>query len=134
MIGQGILEHKEMADGIFYPVLLKKVLLEFDADKNMLFIIDSDFNPEIATTFLKEIESLNSEAIRKASDEVVENLYHPLDKNETVNFLKSFANSLSSFSVYKQHKDDSISPTDKIIISNNPVLFIRKRTSGILKS
>lgn len=134
MVGQGILEYKEMGDSICYPILLKKVLLEFDADKNMLSIVDSEANPEIATTFLKEIESLNSEAIKKADDELKENFYHPLDKKDTPNFLNRFANELSPFSIYKQHENDSTNPTDKIIISNHPVLFIRKRTSGILKS
>lgn len=135
MVGQGILDCK-LSNEIhaYHPVLLKRVSIEFDSQNNVITILDSNTNPEIYTMLLQGIDYINHSVVKALKEELSENYYHPLDRNDTPDYLKSFVHRLHSDSKYEDDPTSSPSLFDKVIIYNNPVFFIRKRTGGLLKA
>lgn len=135
MVGQGILDCETSSlEHVYHPVLLKRVAIEFNSKDNILSIIDSNTNPEIYTMLLQEIEYINHSAVKSLKEDLAENYYHPLDRNDTPDFLKSFAHLLYSDSRYEANPANTSNMFDKVVIYNNPVLFIRKRTGGVIKA
>lgn len=135
MIGQGVLKC-EISPSIYtyHPLLLKRVALNFDFQNNIITISDTNANSEIYTMLLQEIDYINHSSIKKLKEELAENFYHPLDRNDTTNFLKSFAHSLHSDSKYEDNYNAEANMFDKVIIYNDPVFLVRNRTGGVLKA
>ncbi|MEG0835397.1 MAG: AAA domain-containing protein, partial [Christensenellaceae bacterium] len=135
MIGQGVLAC-ELGNGkrVNHPVLLKKVSVQFDALNNVITIIDTDNSPEIYTMLLQEIDFINHSAVKTLKEQLVEGYYHPLDRNDTPNFLKSLTHRLHAESRYAENPEDAMNFDDKLVVFNNPVFFVRKRTGGVVKA
>lgn len=134
MLGQGILECQTSDNHeVYHPILLKRVSMNFDAKNNKILIHDTDTLSEIYTFLFQDIEDINHTAIKDLKNELSEYNYHPLDRNDTPDFLKSFAHKLHVSSVYSSENKKPDTHT-KIVIYNNPVLFRRKRSNGVLKA
>lgn len=135
MVGQGVLDC-EIGTSMhtYHPLLLKRVALNFDSQNNILTISDTNTNSEIYTMLLQEIDYINHSSVKGLKEELSENFYHPLDRNDTTDYLKSFAHRLHSDSKYEDDFNATANKFDKVIIYNNPVFFIRKRTGGVLKA
>lgn len=135
MVGQGIMECETLANKkVRHPILMKKVSMDFDALNNVIRIVDTDSEPEIYTMLLQTINFINHSAVKNLKEVLLENFYHPLDRIESPNFLKTLVHSLDSKSSYIENIEDKIKTDDRLIVYNNPVFFIRKRTSGVVKS
>lgn len=135
MIGQGILSCKTDSNKtIRHPILVKKVSMQFDALNNIISIVDTDSNPEIYTMLLNEISYINHLAINEIEKQLLQEYYHPLDRNDTPDFLKSVVHKLHAKSVYLDNENTSLKADEKLVISSNPVFFIRKRTGGVVKA
>lgn len=135
MVGQGILNCTiNNTEQVYHPILAKRLKLNFNSHDNILTLIDTNASTEIYTLLLDNVKYIYHESIKELKEELSENFYHPLDRNETLDYLKSFAHSLHADGMYEN--DPNAKPTEfnKIIIYNNPVLFIRKRTGGVLKA
>ena len=134
MLGQGILECRTNSDiPVFHPVLLKRVSISFESKYNRILIQDTDSNPEIYTFLFQDIDYINHTAIKDLKNELLEYMYHPLDRNDTPDFLKSFVHKLHESSSYISGNEKNNSD-DIVVIYDNPVLFRRKRTGGVLKA
>lgn len=135
MVGQGMLScNTDHLSKINHPILLKRVSMEFDSGKNILKIVDSNVDPEIYTMLLQRIDFINHSSVKALKEELAENFYHPLDRNDTPDYLKSFVHRLHSESKYSDDLNDDLNGYDKLVIYNNPVFFIRKRTGGVVKA
>ncbi len=135
MIGQGILECNINEDTkIYHPVLLKRVTMDFDSINNIISIIDTNVDPEIYTTLLQGVSFINHSSVKLLKEELADGFYHPLDRNDTPDYLKSFAHRLHSESRYVENLEDNFNMNEKLVIYNNPVFFIRKRTGGVIKA
>ena len=135
MVGQGLLScATDNLSRINHPILLKRVSMEFDSGKNILRIVDSNVDPEIYTMLLQRIDFINHSAVKALKEELADKFYHPLDRNDTPDFLKSFVHRLHSESKYTDDLNDVLNDYERIIVYNNPVFFIRKRTGGVEKA
>lgn len=134
MVGQGVLDCQVRTSmRAFHPLLLKRVSMNFDSRNNIITISDADTNTEIYTMLLQGIDCLIHSSIKSLKDELLENFYHPLDRIVTPDYLKTFAHKLHHNGKYEDNYEAPVNMSDKVIIYNNPVLFIRKRTGGVLK-
>ena len=74
MIGNGIVRIKER--NIYYPVLLKKIKIDFNAKDNILILSDlhsnESFSPFLYTNFLNEINDIHLENIFELEKEIKE--------------------------------------------------------------
>ena len=133
MVGNGLVRDRDN-DSINHPILLKRVKFQFDAQANIISIHDTDSEPELYTLLLQDMREINHSIIKEMSDDLRENYYHPLDRNDTPEFLKILTHRLCSESRFITDNDDKDFGNDRIITALNPVYFIRKRIDGTLKA
>jgi len=133
MVGNGLLQDSN-SQNINHPVLLKRVKFDFDANNNTIIISDSDSDPELYTLMLQGLQDINYSAVRQLKEDLRENFYHPLDRHDTIDFLKVLTHRLSSESRFIIDKDEKQNREDKFVTRSLPVYFIRKRIDGTLKA
>lgn len=133
MVGNGLI-HDLNNHAISHPVLLKRVKFDFDAKKNIIRISDTDNEPELYLLLLQQMANINHGVIKQLTEDLHEYSYHPLDRNETPDFLKVLTHRLCPESKFVVNDDDQPGREDKIVTRCSPVYFIRKRIDGTLKA
>ena len=134
MVGEGMLKDVENSS-INHPLMLKRVNISFDAKGNIIRIHDTDAETELYTMLLQEISNINHSAIKQMKEDLQENYYHPLDRNDTPDFLKILVHRLCSDSKFITPETEmKISNDDRLLMTLNPVFFVRKRMDGSLKA
>lgn len=131
MVGNGLLMD-EQKNIVNHPILLKKVKMKFDAEHNILSICDTNAESELYTTLLSSIDDINHTIVQKLKEDLYAGDYHPLDRHDAYDFLKSAIHSLCPESLFL-HEDESIDAgtSDKLFLAANPVFFVRKRADGL---
>ena len=133
MVGNGLI--RDMGNrSINHPILLKRVKLEFDAKKNIIRICETDTDPELYALLLQEINDIDYSAVQALKADLHEYYYHPLDRNDTPDFLKALVHRLCSESKYLADEAEQPDHGDRITATFAPVYFIRKRIDGTLKA
>ena len=137
VIGNGIVRIKEQ--NVYYPVLLKKIKIDFNAKDNILILSDphtnESFSPNLYTNFLNEISDIHLENVFELEKEVKERNLHPLNRKETVDFFKKFIHSLTNRGFFIEDGDiEDLKEYGDIFIEDNPLIFIRKKETGIIKA
>jgi len=68
-------------------------------------------------------------------EDLKENFYHPLDRNDSPDFLKILGHRLCSDSKFiTPETETETSSDDRLLMTLNPVFFVRKRIDGSLKA
>ncbi|WP_080656988.1 AAA domain-containing protein [Selenomonas ruminantium] len=120
---------------VCHPILTRRVKLDFDAVSNTMYILDTDAEPEIYSDVLKILNGVNLQTINALQDELVEKDYHPLDRNDTPEFLKVLIRQLSSDSVYSNNGEpDGWKHNNRFLLYNNPCFILRKRQDGTIRA
>ena len=121
-------------EDICYPILLKKVNLSIDTEKNIISITDASDNDfitqELYLNFLAEVENINLDKVFYLEDKIVENNIHPISKNDTIkDFFREFIHNLNPRAQFIEdiRKDNK---ENIITIEWKPILFIRKKDDG----
>lgn len=131
MVGNGMLMdgNKKIVN---HPILLKKVKMKFDPDKNVLSICDTNAEPELYTTLLSGIDGINHSVVQKLKEKLYTEDYHPLDRHDAYDFLKIAIHSLCPESLFL-YPDETVpvGTEDKLFLSVQPVFFVRKKTDGL---
>lgn len=134
VVGNGILT-KNNDKNINHPVLLKRVNIIYDAKTNSIYIIDVDKDSELYLDLLRTVDGINIDELRGLQEDVKNNFYHPLDRNETRDFFKILIHKLHNNGIYDDGKEISHTPNEEVMtISFKPVLILRKRNDGTLKA
>lgn len=133
IIGDGLIQDMTNTK-INHPILLKRAKFIFDAKNNIIAIHDTDSEPELYTLLLQEIEDIDHSSVKQLKEELRDNFYHPLDRNDTPDFLKTLTHRLCSDSKFIKDTDEKVERQDKLVTRLSPVFFIRKRIDGTLKA
>lgn len=121
-------------DAVRHPVLLKRVKSVFDAVSNTIHIVDTDTEPELETTVLNALTDIEYGIIKDLRQTVKENDCHPLDCNDAYDFLQGMTHQLSSESCFLRDASMRAGTGDHLIVSAEPVFFLRKRVDGTVKA
>ena len=136
VIGNGIVKIKNK--NIYYPILLKKVRIDFDAKNNILILVDplanENFSTTLYTNFLNEIDEINLTHVFELEEEIKEKDLHPLNKKEIDDFFRKFIHRLSSKGYFIDDEEILNIKEDDILIEDKPLIFIRKKDTGIVKT
>ena len=121
-------------EDIYYPILLKKVNLNIDTEKNIISITDASDNDfitqELYLNFLAEVENINLDKVFYLEDKIVENNIHPISKNDTIkDFFREFIHNLNPRAQFIEDLDKK-NKESVITIEWKPILFIRKKDDG----
>ena len=136
VIGNGIVKIKNK--NVYYPILLKKVRIDFDAKNNILILVDplanENFSTTLYTNFLNEIDEINLTHVFELEEEIKEKDLHPLNKKEIDDFFRKFIHRLSSKGYFIEDEEMLNIKEDDILIEDKPLIFIRKKDTGIVKA
>ena len=136
VIANGIVKIKNK--NVYYPILLKKVRIDFDAKNNILILVDplanENFSTTLYTNFLNEIDEINLTHVFELEEEIKEKDLHPLNKKEIDDFFRKFIHRLSSKGYFIDDEEMLNIKEDDILIEDKPLIFIRKKDTGIVKA
>lgn len=122
VLGQGVLVREQ----IEYPILLKRVTLDFDVENNTIRIIDTDAPSELNVALLKQLENVDEKAINAVKADLEKS--HPLAK-DTRKLLENLTYNLNVFAVYR---DNGEKIENETVIYNKPILLVREKVNNIL--
>ena len=120
---------------IDHPLLTRRVKIRHDSVENTIYIEDSDVETELYTVMFQSMENVNLASINHLRDDLHQNDYHPLDRNDLPVFLKMFIHQLSSESVYSETGvPENWQKKERLLLYRNPCYILRKRMDGALKA
>ena len=136
VIGNGFIT-KNNDKSIHHPILLKPVNITYDAKNNSITISDVEKDSELYLDLLLKIDSINMEEVRGLQNELKDNFYHPLDRNETYDFFKILIHKIHNNGIFEDGSSkQNVKNIDEdyLTITPQPVLILRKRNDGALKA
>lgn len=118
-----------------HPILTRRVKIRHDAAENTIYIEDTDVETELYTVMFQGMEDVNLASINNLRDDLYQNDYHPLDRNDLPVFFKMFVHQLSSESLYSEDGiPDHWQEKERLLLYRNPCYILRKRMDGTLKA
>ena len=134
IVANGFIKCKDEPQ-INHPILTRRVQIYHDAEKNTILIKDSDVETQIYTSIFQNIKDINLNAINHIQNDLHENDYHPLDRNDLPLFLKIFTHQLSAKSIYSENGiPEGWEKRENILIYQNPCYILRNRKDGTIKA
>lgn len=120
---------------IRHPVLTHRVKIEYDADSNIISIVDTDMPSELYSAVFQVMEDVNLSGINALTEDLQKNDYHPLDRNDTPTFLKILVHQLSDSSLFSEQPIAFGEKThSRLLLYIYPCFIVRKRLDGSLKA
>lgn len=120
---------------IYHPLITHRGRIEFDADKNTVFVCDADSQSELYSALFQGMADINLDSINDLMDDLNKNDYHPLDRNELPGFLKVLIHQLSSDGLYSQEGIPAEWKNNgRLLMVFQPCFIVRKRLNGTLKA
>lgn len=125
----------QMNPEIDHPILTRRVKIHYDSAENTIYIEDTDVETELYTVMFQSMEAINLASINHMQEELHQNDYHPLDRNDLPVFLKMFIHQLSSESLFSEDGiPDKWQEEERLLLYRNPCYILRKRMDGALKA
>src|SRR2546430_8017417 len=129
VLGDGILSWRRSEGGIFHPILLQRLQLQFDASVPEFTLTEADHPVELYSALFQSMNDVDGRAIGRCREELEQEGFHPLMNGSTSAFLKRLVIQLSPRGEFLEDSaPESGAPDPKI--GREPVLFLRARTLG----
>ena len=129
ILGDGILSWQRTEGGIFHPILLQRLQLQFDASVPEFTLTEADHPVELYSALFQFMPDVDGRAIGRCREELDEAGFHPLINGSTSGFLKRLVVQLSPRGEFLEDQAPNKEAIDPCI-GRNPVLFLRARTLG----
>lgn len=129
VLGDGILSWRRQEGGVFHPVLLQRLQLQFNPTIPEFALVESEHEVELYSALFQSMADVDGKAIGRCREELKQGNYHPLGGEDTSGFLKRLVIQLSprgEFIGENTLKGENNDPR----ISRDPVIFLRARTLG----
>jgi very-short-patch-repair endonuclease len=129
VLGDGILSWHRAEGGIFHPILLQRLQLQFDASVPEFTLSEADYPVELYSALFQSMNDVDGRSIGRCREELEEGGFHPLVNGTTSSFLKRLVVQLSPRGEF--FEDAAPKPEAKDpCIGRDPILFLRARTLG----
>ena len=119
---------------IFHPILTKRLNMSFDASDNTMYILNTNAKSELYTELFQVMEDINLESLSTLNTDLTKNDYHPMDRNDTKEFLKVLVHKISSDSKFVDEDEEEDNNNNRILMFYKPSIIIRKRLDGTIKA
>jgi len=129
ILGDGILSWRRSEGGIFHPILLQRLQLQFDASVPEFTLTEADHPVELYSALFQSMNDVDGRAIGRCREELEQEGFHPLMNGSTSAFLKRLVIQLSPRGEFLEDSAPESGTTDPKI-GREPVLFLRARTLG----
>src|SRR6266436_9418663 len=129
ILGDGILSWRRAEGGVFHPILLQRLQLQFDAAVPEFTLTEADHPVELYSALFQSMNDVDGRAIGRCREELEQEGFHPLMNGSTSAFLKRLVIQLSPRGEFLEDNAPESGTTDPKI-GREPVLFLRARTLG----
>src|SRR5437899_791664 len=129
VLGDGLLSWQRAEGGIFHPILLQRLQLQFDASVPEFTLSEADYPVELYSALFQSMADVNGRAIGRCREELEQGGFHPLFNGATSTFLRRLVVQLSPRGEFIEESapaGEAIDPR----IGRDPILFLRARTLG----
>ena len=129
VLGDGILSWRRNDGGVYHPVLLQRVQLEFDPTIPEFSIIESERPVELYSALFQSMPDVEGKVLARLRQELEDGKFHPLGGEDTSGLLRSLVAQLSARGEFNA---DSASKAqgDDPVMGRSPVILLRHRTLG----
>ena len=133
LIANGVFQVTEDSS-ISHPILLKRVEIEFDTERNDIYIRDVDVNSSFYIELFNGISDVDRDAVQNADAENSREQYYPFDRNATKTFFERVVHSVSHKGKYFSNMELAKLNNDAAFkVSWEPMLILRQRPNGMAK-
>ena len=129
VLGDGILGWRRTDGGIYHPILLQRLQLQFDASVPEFTLSEADHPVELYSALFQSMNDVDGRAIGRSREELEEGGFHPLINGSTSGFLRRLVVQLSPRGEFLEDRAPDAEANDPCI-GRDPVLFLRPRTLG----
>ena len=133
IVANGYLQDKNNSE-IYHPILTKRLNFSFDANSNTIYLMNTNAKTELYSELFHVLEDINLDSLTNLNSELLLKDYHPMDRNDTKDYLKAFVRQLSSDSKFVEEDDDEDTINNRLLMYFNPSLIVRKRLDGTIKA
>lgn len=134
IIANGYIKDNNNPD-IYHPIITKRLSMNFDASENTIYILNTNAKSELYSELFQVMEDINLESLSTLNSDLMQHDYHPMDRNDTKEFLKVLTHKISSNSKFVENEDDNDSnENNRILMYFKPCIIIRKRLDGTIKA
>src|SRR5207253_8268860 len=95
VLGDGILSWQRAEGGIFHPILLQRLQLQFDAAVPEFTLSEAEHPVELYSALFQSMADVDGRVIGRCREELEQGGFHPLYNGTTSNFLKRMVVQLS---------------------------------------
>ena len=121
-------------ENIYHPVLTKRLSMNFDANENTIYVMDTDARTELYSELFQVMDDVNLDSLTVLNSDLMLHDYHPMDRNDTPGFLKILVHNLNSDSKYIAVPEENNLSENRINMFFRPCLIMRKRLDGTIKA
>ena len=129
VLGDGILSWRRADRGIYHPILLQRMQLQFDASVPEFTLSEADHPVELYSALFQSMGDVDGRAIGRCREELEVGGFHPLINGSTSGFLKRLVVQLSPRGEFLEDRAPDVEVSDPCI-GRDPLLFLRSRTLG----
>jgi very-short-patch-repair endonuclease len=129
VLGDGILSWRRADGGIYHPILLQRLQLQFDASVPEFTLSEADHPAELYSALFQSMSDVDGRAIGRCREELERGGFHPLVNGSTSDFLKRLVVQLSPRGEFREDRAPKAEENDPCI-GRDPVLFLRARNLG----
>jgi very-short-patch-repair endonuclease len=129
VLGEGILSWRRTDGGIYHPILLQRLQLQFDASVPEFTLSEADHPVELYSALFQSMNDVDGRLIGRCREELEQEGFHPLINGSTSGFLKRLVVQLSPRGEFLEDRAPDAEVNDPCI-GREPVLFLRARTLG----
>src|SRR5437879_5094862 len=115
ILGDGILSWRRAEGGIYHPVLLQRLQLQFDASVPEFTLSEADHPVELYSALFQSMNDVDGRAIGRCREELDEGGFHPLLNGATSGFLKRLVVQLSPRGEFLEDRAPSAGANDPCI-------------------
>ena len=134
VVANGFLRDRNNLD-INHPVITRRVKTKLDPITNTMSIEDTEVETELYTMLFQAMSDISLDSITLLRDDLHKNDYHPMDRNETPEFLKVLIHRLSPESVFSENGEPADwHSSNRLLMYLRPTIIVRKRVDGTLKA
>ncbi len=129
VLGDGILSWRRPEGGIYHPILLQRLQLQFNASVPEFTLSEADHPAELYSALFQSMADVDGRAIGRCREELEQEGFHPLFNGSASGFLKRLVVQLSPRGEFIEDgapDSEQIDPR----IGRDPVVFLRARTLG----
>lgn len=128
IVGDGLLNWRQIEGGINHPLLLQRLELTFDPPNAEFTITETECEVELYSALLQTLGNVDARLIGQCEKELSDNPCHPLSQ-ASAGFFKSLAIRLAVNGEYIENNELK-GEEDHPRIARAPIIFLRNRTMG----